>query len=127
EADSWERMLPWLLDLRRRKIAVVIVHHAGRSGEMRGTSKSEDSVFWILALDDKKKDANDKRGACFVSRFTKPSRNCQEEIPACEWHFVTEPTGEVSIAHKQADTLDVFRSVIESGVTDNKQIAAVMH
>ncbi len=40
-------MLPWLLDLRRRKIAVVIVHHAGRSGEMRGTSKREDNVFWI--------------------------------------------------------------------------------
>jgi putative DNA primase/helicase len=37
EADSWELVNNWLLDLRRRKIAVVIVHHAGRSGEMRGT------------------------------------------------------------------------------------------
>jgi hypothetical protein len=52
EADSWELVNNWLLDLRRRKIAVVIVHHAGRSGEMRGTSKREDNVFWIIALDD---------------------------------------------------------------------------
>jgi hypothetical protein len=36
EADSWELVNNWLLDLRRRKVAVVIVHHAGRSGEMRG-------------------------------------------------------------------------------------------
>jgi RecA-family ATPase len=55
EADSWELVSPWLLDLRRRKVAVVIVHHAGRSGEMRGTSKREDSVFWIIALDDARK------------------------------------------------------------------------
>lgn len=47
EADAWELVNNWLLDLRRRKIAVVIVHHAGRSGEMRGTSKREDNVFWI--------------------------------------------------------------------------------
>jgi hypothetical protein len=126
EADSWERMLPWLLDLRRRKIAVVIVHHAGRSGEMRGTSKREDSVFWILALDDTKKNAELKRGARFVSRFAKPSRNCQEEIPAYEWHFVTEASGEVTISHKQAHALDVFRSIVEAGVTENKQIAAAM-
>jgi hypothetical protein len=73
EADSWELVNNWLLDLRRRKIAVVIVHHAGRSGEMRGTSKREDNVFWIIALDDARKDADDKRGARFVSRFTKPA------------------------------------------------------
>src|SRR6516225_11708342 len=123
EADSWEKMLPWLLDLRRRKIAVVIVHHAGRSGEMRGTSKREDNVFWIIALDDAKQNADDKRGARFISRFTKPSRNTQEEIPAYEWHIVTEASGEVSISHKRAESLQVFRKLIEDGVTENSQLA----
>jgi AAA domain/DnaB-like helicase N terminal domain len=126
EADSWEKMLPWLLDLRRRKIAVVTVHHAGRSGEMRGTSKREDALFWILALDDVKKNADDKRGARFVSHFTKPSRNTQDEVPAYEWHFVTEANGEVSISHKPAQSLDVFRGVIESGVTKCDEIADAM-
>jgi putative DNA primase/helicase len=127
EADSWELVNNWLLDLRRRKIAVVIVHHAGRSGEMRGTSKREDNVFWIIALDDAKKDADDKRGARFVSRFTKPSRNTQEEMPAYEWYFVTdEPTGLVSVGHKQAQTMDVFLGLIEDGVTECGQIAQEM-
>jgi hypothetical protein len=53
-------------------------------------------------------------------------RNTQEEIPAFERHFVTEKNGEVSIAHKPAQTIDVFRSVIESGVTKCDEIAAVM-
>jgi putative DNA primase/helicase len=126
EADSWELVNNWLLDLRRRKIAVVIVHHAGRSGEMRGTSKREDNVFWIIALDDRKKDADDKRGARFISHFTKASRNTQHEISAYEWHFVTEANGDVSISHKQAQTLEVFRSVLESGVTKNEEIAEAM-
>ena len=127
EADSWELVNNWLLDLRRRKIAIVIVHHAGRSGEMRGTSKREDSVFWIIALDDAKKDADDKRGARFISRFTKPSRNTQEEMPAYEWHFVTdEPTGVVSIGSKLAQTMDVFLGLIEDGVTECGQIAQEM-
>jgi AAA domain/CHC2 zinc finger len=127
EADSWELVNPWLLDLRRRKIAVVIVHHAGRSGEMRGTSKREDNVFWIIALDDAKKNADDKRGARFISRFTKPSRNTQEEVPAYEWHFVTDnATGEVSISHRLAQTMDVFLGLIEDGVTECSEIAEEM-
>ena len=127
EADSWEMVNNWLLDLRRRKIAVVIVHHAGRNGEMRGTSKREDNVFWIIALDDAKKNADDKRGARFISHFTKPSRNTQEEIPAYEWHFVTDPvSGEVSIFHNQAHSIDVFRRLIEDGVTECAQIAEEM-
>jgi AAA domain len=127
EADSWELVNNWLLDLRRRKIAVVIVHHAGRSGEMRGTSKREDNVFWIIALDDTKKHADDKRGARFISHFTKPSRNTQEEVPAFEWHFVTDKsTGLVSIGHKEAQTLDVFLQLIREGVTECAQIATEM-
>lgn len=127
EADAWELVNNWLLDLRRRKIAIVIVHHAGRSGEMRGTSKREDNVFWIIALDDMKKNSDDKRGARFVSHFTKPSRNTQEEVPAVEWHFVTDKTtGLVSIGHRPAQTLDVFRNIIEAGVTESSDIAQEM-
>ena len=124
EADSWELVNPWLLDLRRRKIAAVIVHHAGRSGEMRGTSKREDNVFWIIALDDARNNADDKRGARFVSRFTKPSRNTQEEIPALEWHFVTDNgTGEVSISYKETQTLERFMQLIREGVSDCAELA----
>src|SRR5690349_6525993 len=51
DADEWEKVLSWLLDLRRRRIAVLIVHHAGRSGFMRGTTKREDSLDWIIKVE----------------------------------------------------------------------------
>jgi hypothetical protein len=93
---------------------------------MRGTSKREDSVFWIIALDDAKKNTEDKRGARFISRFTKPSRNTQEELAAYEWHFITEPNGEVSISHKLAQTMDVFLGLVGDGVNENGDIAEEM-
>ena len=91
---------------------------------MRGTSKREDNVFWTIVLDDTKKDADDKRGARFVSRFTKPSRNTQDEIPAYEWHLVTDnASGQVSVSYKQTQTLELFRQCIEDGVADNMELA----
>ncbi len=128
ENDSfeWERLHNWLLQFRRHKIAVILIHHAGRSGEARGTSKREDAAFWIIALDDAKKNSDDKRGARFISRFTKPSRNTQEEVPAYEWHLVTEATGEITVSCKPARSMDVFRHIIEDGVTECGQIADEM-
>jgi hypothetical protein len=129
ENDSfdWEPVHNWLLDFRRRKIAVILIHHAGRSGEIRGTTKREDAAFWIIALDDAKEHSDDKRGARFVSRFTKPSRNTQDEVPPFEWHIVTDTaTGEVSIACKPAQTMDVLRRWIEDGVTECGQLAQEM-
>jgi hypothetical protein len=127
EADSWEQMNRWLLELRREKISVVIVHHAGRAGNMRGTSKREDAAFWIIQLDDAKKDSDDRNGARFITRFTKASRNTQTDVPAYEWHFLTDfATNEVSVTCKKSEGLAVFHAVLESGVTKPSEIAKVM-
>jgi Mn-dependent DtxR family transcriptional regulator len=48
-------------------------------------------------------------------------------VPAYEWHLVTdEASGIVTISHKQAQTADVFRRLIEDGVTECNQIAEEM-
>jgi putative DNA primase/helicase len=124
DAFAWELVNNWLLDFRRRKIAVILIHHAGRSGEARGTSKREDAAFWVMVLDDAKAHADDKHGARFISRFTKPSRNTPDEVPAYEWHIATDMmTGQVNVTHKLAQAIDVFLKVIEDGVTECTQIA----
>lgn len=94
---------------------------------MRGTSKREDAAFWVISLSDAKKHADDQCGARFISVFTKPSRNTQNEVPSYEWHVVTDTiTGAVSIACKPAQTLDVLRQLIEAGVTECNQLAQEM-
>ncbi len=127
DASEWEQVNNWLLQFRRHRIAVILVHHAGRNGQARGTSKREDAAFWVIALDDAKRSGEDIRGARFISRFTKPSRNTQEEVPMFEWHIITDNvTGRISVSHKRAQSMDVLRQCIEEGVTDCTQLAAEM-
>jgi putative DNA primase/helicase len=50
EAESWLPIQAWALDLRRRGKSLLFVHHSGRSGNPRGTSKREDLLDAVIAL-----------------------------------------------------------------------------
>jgi putative DNA primase/helicase len=50
DAESWGPIQEWLLRLRRRNISVLIVHHAGKGGQQRGTSRREDVLDTSISL-----------------------------------------------------------------------------
>jgi len=50
DAESWGPIQEWLLRLRRRDISVLIVHHAGKGGQQRGTSRREDVLDTSISL-----------------------------------------------------------------------------
>jgi putative DNA primase/helicase len=50
ESESWVPIQEWILSLRRRGISVVFVHHAGKGGAQRGTSKREDVLDTVVVL-----------------------------------------------------------------------------
>jgi hypothetical protein len=50
DAESWGPIQDWLLRLRRRGISVLIVHHAGKGGQQRGTSRREDVLDTSISL-----------------------------------------------------------------------------
>jgi hypothetical protein len=50
EADDWEGVQRWLLAQRRAGRLVLIVHHAGKGGQQRGTSRREDVMDTVIAL-----------------------------------------------------------------------------
>jgi putative DNA primase/helicase len=50
EADDWGAFQNWLLALRRAGKLVVLVHHAGKGGQQRGTSRREDALDTVIAL-----------------------------------------------------------------------------
>jgi putative DNA primase/helicase len=50
DAESWGPIQDWLLRLRRRDIAVLIIHHAGKGGQQRGTSRREDVLDLTINL-----------------------------------------------------------------------------
>jgi len=50
DVESWSAMQSWLLRLRRMAVSVLLVHHAGKGGQQRGTSRREDVLDMVLAL-----------------------------------------------------------------------------
>lgn len=70
EAESWLPVADWILSLRRRGIAVVLIHHAGKGGQQRGTSKREDLLDVVISLS-RPNDYDPSQGAVFVAEFTK--------------------------------------------------------
>ena len=50
EADSYQGIQDWLISLRRNGKSVLIVHHAGHSGNQRGTTKRLDVMDTVIEL-----------------------------------------------------------------------------
>jgi RecA-family ATPase len=127
DADAWELVLPWLLEFRRRQIAVVFVAHAGRNGNMRGTSRREDAAFWVIQLTEAMQTSDIQNGARFNARFVKNRNATEEECPRMEWHF-HKPTGQekAEISSRPLSTIAIFRELVETGLTSATDIAEEM-
>jgi KaiC/GvpD/RAD55 family RecA-like ATPase len=70
EADSWLPLQMWALELRRQGKTVLFIHHAGKGGQQRGTSRREDVLDVVISL---RHPPNYKpsMGACFEIHFEK--------------------------------------------------------
>ncbi len=120
ESDSWEQVSPWLLEFRRHGIAVVLVCHAGRNGNIRGTSRREDMAHWILSLEES--DTGQEEGHEFKTRFTK-QRNCTDsEVPALAW-TMKEGKDEMQITTTTIDLKNQMIDLINGGMSSAKDLA----
>ena len=121
ESDSWEQVSPWILDLRRRGIAVVLVCHAGRNGQIRGTSKREDAAHWILSLEDM--DCTDEEGCHqFKTKFTKCRNVAPSFVPALAWKLLHTEQGILSET-RAIDLYDQFLELVAGGIGSATEIA----
>lgn len=93
DADSWRAMQAWALGLRQKGKSVLFIHHAGKSGNQRGTSKREDTMDTVINLK-RPTDYVPSMGATFELHFEKARGNIGDDvIPLrCElkddgWHY----------------------------------------
>jgi putative DNA primase/helicase len=93
ESEGWLPVQGWALDLRRRGISVVFVHHAAKSGVQRGTSKREDVLDTIVRLEHPH-DYRPDQGACFEVHYDKgrhlfgaDARPFEATLGATGWTF----------------------------------------
>lgn len=50
ESDSWLPIQNWLLSLRSLNKLVLLIHHAGKSGQQRRTSRREDVLDTVITM-----------------------------------------------------------------------------
>lgn len=120
--DAWPDIGNWLLDFRRNKISVIVIHHSGRNGAMRGASRREDPAFWIIRLDDSRERTATTEGARFVSNFTK-NRNSPRCPDPIDWHFFTNEAGTFTIETEAADNSTLVYQAIKDGLDQCGEIA----
>lgn len=80
---EWEPIKKWFKELGRNDITVILVHHAGKFGTMRGHTKREDGASNVMKIESKKCPGDS--GATFVTTFDKPCRESPEPLPDVLW------------------------------------------
>jgi hypothetical protein len=103
EAESWTDMQLWLLRLKKRGVSPLIVHHDGKRGAQRGTSKREDVVSQSIHLK-RPEDYNSSQGARFEVVLEKARGVFGADAEPFEVQLVTEADGRVRWEVKELET-----------------------
>lgn len=70
EGESWLPVQQWALQLRSQGKSVIFIHHSGKGGNQRGTSRREDVLDTVIALK-RPSDYRPEQGACFEIHYEK--------------------------------------------------------
>jgi hypothetical protein len=85
EAESWIIVADWALKMGALRKCVIFIHHAGKKGDQRGTSKREDLLDVVIELK-RPADYIPEQGARFIVNFTKARHllgNQAQSFEAC--------------------------------------------
>jgi hypothetical protein len=83
EGESWQPVAEWALRMRSNGRSVIFIHHAGKGGQQRGTSKREDLLDTVIALK-RPPDYLPDQGARFEMHFEKARALYGEDVTAIE-------------------------------------------
>ena len=86
EAESWQPVQDWALELRRKGKSVLFIHHAAKAGQQRGTSKREDILDTVIMLKQPQGYCADQ-GACFEVHFEKTRHFAGEDAASFQVHL----------------------------------------
>lgn len=126
DPDSWHTLQAWLLGLRRRGMAVLMVHHAGKDGTQRGTSRREDVLDLVLALR-RPADYAPDQGARFELHFEKARGLHGDAVAPFEARLVTDGNGLARFQWGPLTATDFDRAVplFQSGASVREAAAAL--
>lgn len=92
EGEGWMPMAAWALQQRKAGRSVLFVHHAGKSGNQRGSSRREDLLDVSIKLK-RPSDYNAEQGARFEVIFEKSRGLVGDECKSIEAALSVDPNG----------------------------------
>lgn len=92
EGDSWQPVAEWALRMRATGRSVIFIHHSGKGGQQRGTSKREDLLDVVMLLK-RPADYAPSQGARFEIHFEKARSLFGQEVNPVEAMLQTTAAG----------------------------------
>lgn len=110
EGESWLPVLEWALAQRKEGRAVIFVHHSGKNGLQRGSSRREDMLDVVINLRHPG-DYSPERGAQFIVRFEKSRGLYGEDVREFEATLTNGNGGAQAWAWRESDTATLDRVI----------------
>jgi len=102
EADDWGGFQSFLLSLRRAGKTVIFIHHAGKGGQQRGTSRREDALDTVIALR-RPADYSPEEGARFEVHIEKARGAMGGDVAPFEARLSETPEGGMAWEQRAVD------------------------
>jgi putative DNA primase/helicase len=120
--QDWEPINAWLIRLRHRGITTLLVHHAGKQGQQRGTSGREDSLDTVIQLN-RPADYSQKEGCHFEIHFSKCRSAKGDELEPLDARII-EKDGRLEWAWKSLELSkeEQAKKLFEEGVTTTGEL-----
>ncbi|WP_197692595.1 AAA family ATPase [Geobacter sp. DSM 9736] len=117
EGEGWLTVQQWALQQRAAGRSVLFIHHAGKNGEQRGTSRREDVLDTVIALK-RPADYTPDKGACFEVHFEKARGLFGDDTKPFEAQLTTTPDGQQAWTIKPLDesTAEKVAKLLNEGV-----------
>jgi AAA domain/Helix-turn-helix domain of resolvase len=114
DADSWTPVQLWGLGLRRAGKSALFIHHAGKGGAQRGTSRKEDTLDAVIGLR-RPPDYLPQQGARFEVHFEKSRGFYGPDAEPFEARLVGEQWAINPV--KSGDDLDTLKALRKQGMS----------
>ena len=121
EAESWQEAQEFALNLRRQGKSILFVHHAGKSGTQRGTSKREDILDTVIILK-RPDDYKAEEGARFEVHFDKTRHFAGNDARSFQAQLLNDVNGyrwDISEGQKE-ELVEKVSNLKRSGYTINQ-------
>lgn len=123
EADGWTAVQQWALRMRASGRSVLFIHHAGKGGNQRGTSRREDVLDTVIVLR-RPSDYDPKDGAVFEVHFEKSRGIYGDDVTSIEAALVTDDRGDMLWTYRPVEdsTFEKVKKLLDDGLSQ-KDIA----